>query len=88
MRGGRKDATSLSVHSPAKNVCALEMKDVISTDANGQSLDSLGNFFCLQLVVPGKRNVTELKKQFLRHIFFQLATRSPSSKMNIGSFEY
>lgn len=61
MRGGRKDAISLSVHTPAKNVCTLEMKDIISTDAHGQTLDSLGNIFCFQLVVPRGKRVTEPK---------------------------
>lgn len=70
MRSGRKDAISLSAHSPAKNVCALEMKDVISTDASGQTLDSLGEFLLSSVGGAQEKKCNRTKKQFLGHSFF------------------
>lgn len=55
-------------------------------DANGQTLDPLGNFFCPQLV-PRKIKEPPPKK-IPKAYFFQIATRSPFSTINTSLFEY
>ena len=48
-------------------------------------MDPVGNFFCLHLV---PRKIKEPEKKIPKAYLFQLVTRSASSKINSGLFEY
>lgn len=83
--GKKKDATCPSVHSSAKNVCALGKK----TSFKWLLMDRLWIHWGISSAFHWcPRKIKEPERKFQRHIYFQLLTRSASSKINSGLFEY